>query len=445
MTNTKVYLYIMDNREIIAILGQWNFWQKEIDTGLARPKYVEKLYEQKDLKEVSVITGVRRCGKSTALLQSLKEIIKSGAPAENILYVNFEEPAFAADLDLNFLLRIYDAYKEKFLPKGKIYVALDEVHMVPQWERFVRGVYDRGDNVKFYITDSSSHLLSKEYGQSLTGRIFSNAIYPLSFREFLFFKNKVELLEAGRMGADSAALRHAFLEYLEFGGFPQITLTKDAGMKGQLLKEYYSAIIEKDIDSRYKIRDTRRLKEFCLLAMTQNGLQMSGYLAQKKQDISQPTANKFLSYLEEVFLMQSAGYFSYSLARQQKWPKKFYSIDTGIYNAVSFKFSENIGRVFENAVFLSFKRDNRDVFYWQEKKETDFVVREGRTVKRLANVCWDLSEENKNREIESLEESMKKFKLPESELITLRYGDEIKTQSGSVKIKNFFDMPEMID
>lgn len=443
----------MDNQEIISILSQWNFWQKEIDTGLARPKYVQNLFKQKDLKEVSVITGVRRCGKSTALLQALKEIIKSGVPSENILYVNFEEPAFAADLDLKFLLRIYDAYKEKFSPKGKIYIALDEVHMVPQWERFVRGIYDRGDKAKFFITDSSSHLLSKEYGNTLTGRIYSNVIYPLSFREFLFFKKQNELLNIGSIDIDidkdidteSAKLRNTFKEYLEFGGFPQIALSVGVETKKQLLKDYYSAIIEKDIASRYKLRDTQRLKEFCLLAMMQNGLQMSGYLAEKKQNISQPTANKFLSYLEEVFLMLPAGYFSYSLTQQQKRPKKFYSVDTGIYNAVSFRFSENIGRVFENAVFLSLKRAGHEIFYWQDKKETDFAIREGRAVKRLINVCWNLTEENKMREIDGLKESMAKFKLQESELITLQYEDKINTGKGIVKINNFFNMPAMLD
>ena len=433
----------MNNQEIIGILSQWNFWQKEVKTGLARPKYVQKLFNQRDQKEVSVIMGVRRSGKSTALLQTLKEIIENGASVQNILYINFEEPAFASDLDLKFLLQIYQAYREKFSPQGKIYVALDEVHMVPQWEKFVRGVYDRGDEVKFYITDSSSHLLSKEYGHTLTGRIYSNVIYPLSFREYLLFKGQDKLTDVAGININSAELRHAFQKYLEFGGFPQITLSGDAETKKQLLKEYYSAIIEKDIAGRYKVRDAGRLKEFCLLAMTQNGLPLSGYLAEKKQGIPQPTANKFLSYLEEVFLMLPVSYFSYSLSQQQKRPKKFYSIDTGIYNAVSFKFSENIGRVFENAVFLALKRGGNEIFYWQNKRETDFVVREGRAVKRLINVCWDLNEENKIREIEGLDESMKKFKLKESELITLQGEDKINTENGVVEIKNFFNLPEI--
>ena len=427
----------MTNQEIIDILSQWNFWQKEPKTGLARPKYVSPLLKQKDQKEVSIITGVRRSGKSTVLLQILKEIIKGGTAVQNIVYINFEEPAFAPDLNLNFLLQIYDAYRERFLPHGKIYVALDEVHQVPQWEKFVRGVYDRGDEVKFYVTDSSSHLLSQEYGRALTGRTYSNLIYPLSFQEFLSFKNHDDLLNSDNRC--SPELRHLLREYLEFGGFPQVVLSDGEEVKRQLLKEYYSAIIEKDIASRYQVRDMRQLKEFCLLVMTQNGLSMSGYLAEKKQGISQPTANKFLSYLEEVLLMVPANYFSFSLAQQQKRPRKFFSIDTGLYNAVSFKFSENIGRVFENAVFLALKRSGAEVFYWQDKQETDFVVREGRAVKRLINVCWDLTNDNKKREVAGLEEAMKKFGIYESELITLEYEDKIKTPSGTVRIKNFFN------
>mgnify|MGYP000042838147 CR=1 FL=1 len=123
---------MLTNQQIIAILTPWNYWHQTINTGLERPKYVNQLYDQKDLKEVSIVTGVRRCGKSTVVLQTLQRLIRDGTPATNILYVNFEEPGFAAELSLQLLLQIYDAYIEKFAPTGKIYIALDEAHLVPQ-------------------------------------------------------------------------------------------------------------------------------------------------------------------------------------------------------------------------------------------------------------------------------------------------------------------------
>lgn len=426
----------MTNQEIIAILGQWNFWHKKIDTGFARPFYVKSLYRQKDIKEVSVITGVRRSGKSTVLLQTLQQIVDNGVPITNILYVNFEEPAFARDLNLQFLSQMYDAFRESFAPKGKVYIALDEISLVPEWEKFVRGLYDRGEAIKFYVTDSSSRILSGEFGRVLTGRTYSNTVFPLNFAEFINFKGlKKNLL---KVGSHSPELRNLFLEFLHYGGFPQVVLTKNEDDKIKILKEYYAAIIEKDIVQRYQVRNVSQLKEFCLLAMTNNGLQTSGYNIEKKQKISQPTANNFFDYLSEVFLMFPTDYFSFSLTQRQTRPKKFFSVDTGVYNAVSFKFSENIGRIFENAVFLNLLQSGFEVFYWADKQETDFVVRRGATITRLINVCWELNKENRERELAGLDESMKKFKIKKAEIITLGFEEKIKLELGTVEIKNFF-------
>ncbi len=431
----------MLNKEIISVLSEWNFWYKDISTGIFRQKYADDLYRQKDLKEVTIVTGVRRSGKSTVLLQTLQQLIDNGAPATNILYVNFEEPIFSADLNLDFLSQIFRSYREEFLPQGKIYVALDEVHLVPQWEKFVRGIYDRESQVKFYVTDSSSHLLSDEYGRALTGRTFTNTVYPLSFSEYLKFNHLEKLLDGDPRMSD---LKSPFLRYLEFGGFPQVTLTPSDDDKAKLLKEYYFAIIEKDIISRYGVRDARQFKEFALFAISNSGLTVSGYAAEKKQEIPQPTANKFLDYLQEVFLLSQVRYFSYSLTKQRKWPAKVYCVDTGLYNAVSFQFSENIGRSFENAVYLGLKRAGLEVFYWQNKKETDFLARVGRKVNRLVNVCWDLNENNKEREISALSESMKEFNIDKSEIITMGCNEKITTDVGTIEIKDFLSLPEFV-
>jgi len=137
----------MDNSQIIDILSYWNFWDKDRDLGIMRRLYVDELYRQRNIKEASVVSGVRRSGKSTILSQVFKKIISGGIPRENTLYVNFEEPAFAPYLNIEFLLKIYDAYLEKFNPQGKIFVALDEMQTAPQWEKFVRGLYDRGETL----------------------------------------------------------------------------------------------------------------------------------------------------------------------------------------------------------------------------------------------------------------------------------------------------------
>ena len=435
----KLFLGItMNDSQLIEVLEYWNFWNQDRRTGVYRKHYTEELYRQKKLKEASVVAGVRRAGKSTILLQVIKKLIDEETPRENILYVNFEEPIFIPYLTVEFLLRIHDLYLERFNPSGRTYVVLDEVQLVPGWERFVRGLYDREKDIKFYITGSSSKLLSKEYGTSLTGRIVSSEVFPLSFQEFLVFKNKENLIGKSQ-GKGSPALRNLFNQYIEFGGFPQVVLTEEEKDKLQILKDYYTAVIEKDIIQRYQVRDVRKLKAFCLNLYANVATYFSGYQAEKKQKISQPTANKYLEYAREVFLVQTTGYFSYSFTEQKANPYKVYAIDTGLYNAVSFKFSENIGRLFENVIYLALKRKGAEIFYWKGKGEVDFLIRKGTRIVKLINVCWDLNQSNEKRELSSLCEAMEKFNVVDAEIVVNGYDDSVDIKGKKIVISNFFN------
>jgi predicted AAA+ superfamily ATPase len=428
----------MNDSQLIEALEYWNFWSQDRRTGVYRKDYAQELYRQRKLKEVSIVAGVRRAGKSTILLQVLKKLIDAGVPRENILYVNFEEPTFIPYLTVEFLLRIHDLYLERFNPGGRTYVVLDEVQLVPGWERFVRGLYDREKDIKFYITGSSSKLLSREYGASLTGRIVSNEVFPLSFQEFLTFRNKENLIEKSQ-GKGSPALRNLFNQYIRFGGFPQVVLTEEEKDSMQILKDYYTAVIEKDIIQRYRVRDIKKLKEFCLNLYANVATYFSGYQAEKKQKISQPTANKFLEYTREVFLVQTTDCFSYSFTEQKANPYKVYAIDPGLYNAVSFKFSENIGRIFENVIYLELRRKGEEIFYWKGKGEVDFLIRKGTRIVKLINACWELNKNNEKRELSGLCEAMEKFNVADAEIIVSGYDDRVDIKGKKIVISNFFN------
>jgi len=429
---------IMKDSQLIEVLEYWNFWSQDRPTGIYRKHYAQELYHQRKLKEASVVAGVRRAGKSTILLQVLEKLIDEGVPRKNILYVNFEEPTFIPYLTVEFLLRIHDLYLERLNPEGRTYVVLDEVQLVPGWERFVRGLYDREKDVKFYITGSSSKLLSREYGASLTGRIVSSEVFPLSFQEFLVFRNRENLIDKSQ-GKGSPALRNLFNQYIRFGGFPQVVLTEEEKDKMQILKDYYTAVIEKDIIQRYRVRDIMKLKEFCLNLYANVATYFSGYQAEKRQKISQPTANKFLEYAREVFLVQTIDYFSYSFTEQKANPYKVYAIDPGLYNAVSFRFSENIGRLFENVIYLALRRKGEDVFYWKGKGDVDFLIRKGTKIDKLINVCWDLNQNNEKRELSGLCEAMEKFNVSKAEIVVGGYDDQATIKGKKVMISNFFN------
>ncbi|MCG2695818.1 DUF4143 domain-containing protein [Candidatus Parcubacteria bacterium] len=155
--------------------------------------------------------------------------------------------------------------------------------------------------------------------------------------------------------------------------------------------------------------------------------------------MSQPTANKFLQYAQEVFLVQAVNYFSYSFTKQKAGPCKIYTIDSGLYNAVSFKFSENLGRIFENLVYLEFRRKQKEIFYWHGRNEVDFIIRKGVKIDKIINACWELNEGNKQREIAGLVEAMDEFKLKKSEIITIGYEEDIKINNKKIQIKYFFN------
>jgi len=218
-----------------------------------------------------------------------------------------------------------------------------------------------------------------------------------------------------------------------------VVLTKEEKDRMQILKDYYTAVIEKDIIQRYEVRDIKKLKEFCLNLYANVAAHFSGYQAEKKQKISQPPANKFLEYAREVFLVQTTNYFSYSFTEQKSNPYKVYAIDPGLYNAVSFRFSENIGRLFENVVYLALRRKGKDIFYWKGKGEVDFLIRKGTRIDKLINVCWDLNANNEKRELSGLCEAMDRFDVADAEIIISGYDDRVDFKGKKIVISNFFN------
>jgi uncharacterized protein len=421
----------MNTSEIITVLDKWNFWNQEIDTGFNRSFYLKKLGKLLDMSEVVALIGVRRSGKSTLVLQLIEELIEKGVNPQNTLYVNFEEPNFSDDLNARFLNKVFDAYLEFFDPKEKVYLFLDEVQMVKGWERFVAALYDRKANVKIFVTGSSAKLLKSEISSLLGGRYVSETIYPLSFGEFLDFKKtKYSPL------IKSPKLYNYLREYVEFGGFPKIVIEKKKYGKKLLLVEYFNSILERDIMLRHKIRNERDIKEIVNFSMTNVSSKISTYKIEKDFGISNPNARRYFDYFEEAFLFQFVPFFSYSVKKQIYNPQKVFSIDIGLRNAVSFKFSEDIGKLLENIVAVEFLRRKKTPYYWEGKKEVDFVLRKGYKVSELVNVCYSLNDKSLEREIRSLEEGMSEFKGAKAKII---YWEGIPAKHKKIEFVNILD------
>ncbi|ROL59461.1 ATP-binding protein [Bacteroidetes/Chlorobi group bacterium MS-B_bin-24] len=416
----------MEKNEIIKILYDWNFWDRDLATGIERGPYVERLLRYLDTGLVCVVTGARRSGKSYIMRQAVKRLIDKGVERNEILMINFEDPRFPK-LDVTLLQKIYETYLEFLSPKETPYIFLDEVQEVEGWEKWVRTMREIKQG-KIVVSGSNAKLLSKELATLLTGLHIDLTIFPLSFKEFLSF-NDVNLKNKLEIEVREVEIKSLLRKYFEFGSFPEVVLNKE---KKEILMRYYDDVINKDLIKRYKIRKVEQMKSLSRFYLTNVANLTTFTSLEKHLNISTDTIEKFSEHLAEAYLLFLLKRFSFKVREQDKSPKKVYTIDIGLANTVGFRFSENLGRLAENIVFLELKRKaqnnpNFEIFYWKDEyhKEVDFVIKEGLKVTQLIQVCFNiLDEKTKRREIGALIKAMNEFELNEGIVITEDFESE---------------------
>lgn len=384
-------------------------------------------------KEIVVITGIRRSGKSS-LLKLLWDDINSrlSISVSNLLYLNFEDERF-----VDFSYKDFDLLYETFLeienPKGKKYFFLDEIQNIEKWERWINRIYEFED-VKVFITGSNATLLSSEISTSLTGRHREITIYPFSFSEFLKFK-KVSFNERDiYLRERRIDIKNLFREYFQLGGFPEIVKNKD----NSILEQYFKDIIYRDIISRYSIRNIKEIKELCLFIASNIGT-IASYKRLKDMMSAKSinTIKNYLEILETVFLFFRVNLFDYSIKRQIYNPSKIYSIDHALSNSIAFKFFENKSRIYENILFIELKRNDMEIFYWKSKNngnEVDFVIKKGLKIEKAIQVCYSINEpKTLERELKGLYQIKEELNVKDLTIIT---DDEEKTiDFNKLKIK----------
>lgn len=414
----------MEKARLIEILSEWNFWEREISTGIERKKYVVKVKNVLKSGQVATIIGARRAGKSTIMKQYLNEVVKSGVTEKNTLFVNFEDPRFGAELSIELMQQIYDAYIEFLEPDGKPYVFLDEVQHIKGWEKFVRSLHER-DTAYLIVSGSSSKLLSEEFGTALTGRHITVQVFPLSFEEFLTFKG-IEIKTKLDMISNRHAIRRLLREYMEFGAFPKVVLSEE---KSEMLRDYYDDILSKDVIVKHGIKAHEKLFALSKFYITNISSPVSFNSIKGFLDIPIHTIERFSYYLSYSYLFFFVKKHAYSLKEQEKNPRKVYCIDTGLRNAISFRFSEDAGKIAENTVFLELKRRGEDIYYWKDRRqrEIDFLIWEGQKIVRAIQVCWSFDDvKTKKREIDALIGAMAEFDLKDGLVITEDFeGEEV--------------------
>ena len=391
--------------------------------------------------KVITIAGVRRSGKTHVMFQCMNILLKKGIKRDNIFYVDFENERLvgirATDLD-NLLI----AHRELFNPNGIVYVFLDEIQVVENWEKWVRKIYDTG-GYRLIITGSSSELLSREIATSLAGRNLTYVIYPFSFEEYVNARN-MQVSKLTKYSIDKGTILKAVNEFLEFRSFPEVALTQDESRKLELLSSYFDAIFFKDIVRRYKVREVGELKVFLRIISSNYAAYFSSvksfnYFQSLGMKISRVTVLKFLEYTQSVFLVSLLEQYQKSVRKRTTRQTKAYVIDIG----VSRLFSDiDKGRSLENAVFLELmgrKRPLDSIAYLRLKsgKEVDFIVG-GKTIE-LIQVSYDVSAPGtRPREISGLVEAATKLGLRKGTVITYDYEKKETVEGISIEYVPFW-------
>jgi len=342
-----------------------------------------------------IVTGIRRCGKST-LLQQILEIDDSEK-----FFLSFEDPRL-----FNFEISDFEILDDIIENSKSGTLFFDEIQVIDGWELYVRQKLDEGFRV--VITGSNASMLSRELGTKLTGRHISKELFPFSYREFLGFKG---------LQADEKSLQR----YMNTGGFPEFIKTNNT----DILTELFYDILNRDIIVRHGIRDARSLKNLAVyLASNTGNLVTASKLQQPLNIKAAATILDYFSFLEDAYLVNFMPKFSYSFKVQMVNPRKIYVIDPGIIHIASTAFTENKGHLLENLIYWELRRQGKELYYFNENKaECDFVVMKNEKLEQVIQVCYELLPENREREIRGLTEAMDFFKTDSGLIISFNQRD----------------------
>lgn len=378
---------------------------------------------------INSLVGPRRAGKTYFLYNLIQNEFQ--LDDENFIFMDFEDPEL---VEINFkeILEVVNIHEEYYGKKPK-YIFLDEIQNVNYWSKAVRNLFET-KRYMIFISGSSSKLLSKEIATALRGRSLTHCILPLSFKEFLNLKKFRS--KKFYSTSEKNRINNYLREYLRFGGFPNIVIENQ--IANRFFKEYIDLVVFKDIVERYKIKNVFVIKFLIKNLLSSFAKEFSIHkffktLKSKNIKISKKTLYNYFLYLEDAFFSFSLKKFSYSMKKIELSVPKIYINDTGLINFTLSRFSENIGRLMENAVFLELKRiknknQKLDFYCWKfQGKEIDFVIKEKTKIKQLIQVCYNISNpDTKRRELIGLVKASKELKCKNLLVITYDYEGEEK-------------------
>ncbi len=412
-----------------------DFQESPLEAGVPR-----RMTLQAVAGKASVCIGVRRCGKSTYLVQLMKRLLNRGVSRQNILYLNFFDDRLHGLQQAGIGL-VTEAYYELF-PEKKgvetVYCFFDEIQAIAGWEPFVDRLM-RTEKCEVYLTGSSARMLSKEIGTQMRGRGLSWEMFPFSFREFLDYKR----IDGG--GALSTKRRllvqKAFGEYWQTGGFPEV-LGLPRQLRIKTHQEYFHAVLFRDLIERHDAAHPKAVADLAHwlinnIAAPYSVNRLTGYLQSLGHNAPKSAVSNYLAWFEDAYFLFSVRVFDASLARSHTNPKKAYCVDHAMITSLSSGILLNSGHLLENLVFTALRRIFPEVFYYKTAaaREVDFVVRSRDRVPMLIQVCESLAEpQTRKRELAALDEAMKELHVKTATIVTRAEDDRIATDAGTIHV-----------
>lgn len=422
----------MDNLLLEQVIAEQNpHWDKVPYDHAFKRLHDKEAINDLNLEEMQIITGIRRCGKST-LLHTLINHLMTQLDPQSILYINFDDPNYIPVC--NDATALYDVLTtaEKLSGHKVDYLFLDEVQNVEAWEKYVKSMYDSKRFKKIIVTGSNADLLNSDYASLLTGRYIEARLFPLTYQEVLLnngITNRLQLIK------QKPLTLKLLDDMLNFGGFPRIHDIKTEQQRRKVLKGYYEIILLKDCIKNHKVRDTRTLINLSHYLITNAATAYSYNSLSKAIQSNENTVKHFIQIFENAYFIEELKQFSYSLKKQTRMRKKTYCIDNGLITVTTFKFMDSIGKLLENLVYTELRKiPNHEIYFYNEQKECDFILHN--TNKPLAvQVCYVLNPGNRDREINGLIAAMDQYSIPEGLIITY---DQEETLSNNMQVVPFW-------
>lgn len=383
------------------------------------PREIEE--EWLTTNEILIITGIRRCGKSVLLQQMRNKL------TEQDFFFNFDDERL-----VNFTVADFQTLQECFFELfGEQHTYyFDEIQNVSGWETFVRRLYNEGNKV--IVTGSNARMLSRELGTHLTGRYIAVEIFPFSFAEYLQFAQIEVNAKDFYLTSKRSILLGQFKEYMEKGGFPKYIQT----LSFRYLSSLYDSIIFRDVMARNGLTNEKEMQELIFYLASNATMRITYTSVGKVIGIRHSeTVKNYLEYVEQTYMLFQLMKYSPSVKVQMLNPKKIYFIDNAIVSRIGFNASANMGVKLENMVFIELKRRGLDVFYHSDKKECDFVVREGMRIKDAYQVTIEMRDDKtRKREIEGLLEAMNAYGLSEGYILTMEDKEELQVEGKTIHV-----------